>query len=148
MTLKEFLGTKFRRGTVVLEIAFIAPVVVVVILGIVDIGRGVMVSSIVYNAANEGARIAILNGSTNADVTFAVQTSMNSALGICASDVAIEISTSPAPGNPDPANNVANCHSGDLINVVVQVSQSRVAFLSTKYFVGNLLVGRCSMQHE
>lgn len=145
---REFIAAKFRRGALAFELSIVAPLFVMLALGIVEIGRGVMANKIVNDAAYEGARTAILNGSTNDDVTSSVQAFLISSLGVTSADVTIAITTSPASGNPDPEHNVANCASGDLIDVQVQVPFSRVSLVAGKYFAGKMLVGQSSMRHE
>jgi Flp pilus assembly protein TadG len=138
----------YRRGALAREVVIVAPVFVVVALGIIEIGRGVMINKIVENAAEEGARTAVLSGSTNADVASAVQVFMSSSLGLNPSDVAVEITALPDQGTSEPHCNIANCQTGDLINVQVQVPFSRVAMLGVNYFAGKNLTGKCSMRRE
>ncbi len=116
--------------------------------GIIEFGRGMMVSNMVTNAAREGARMAVLDGSTNAEVTSAIQTFMISALGLSATNINVTIATSPGTGNPDPANVIANCQPGDLISVTVQVPFDKVALIPGNYLAGKTLTGQSSMRHE
>jgi Flp pilus assembly protein TadG len=57
-----------RRGVAVVEFALIAPLFFLLILGMVEIGRMVMVQQIITNASREGARLAILDGTTTSEV--------------------------------------------------------------------------------
>lgn len=57
-----------RRAVAAVEFALIAPVFFVVILGIVEFGRMMMVQEILTNAARVGARAAILSGSSTTSV--------------------------------------------------------------------------------
>ncbi|MGO9469409.1 MAG: TadE family protein [Isosphaeraceae bacterium] len=61
-----------RRAAVAAEFALIAPVFLVMFLGIVEFGRVIMVQQILVNAAREGARQAILPLETDAQVAQAV----------------------------------------------------------------------------
>ena len=137
-----------RRGAAAVEMALITPIFLMLAFGIIEFGRGMMVSNMVANAAREGARQAILDGSSNANVTSSIQTFLNSALGLSATNVTVTITTSPATGNPDPADVIANCQPGDLINVKVQVPFNSVAFIPGKYLAGKILTGQSSMRHE
>jgi Flp pilus assembly protein TadG len=59
-----------------IETALIAPILIMVLLGVVDFGRAAYDYSSLSAAAREGARVAIRTGSTrpaNADVVSAVQ---------------------------------------------------------------------------
>ncbi len=142
------LASLRRRGAAAVEMALITPVFLMLVFGIIEFGRGMMVSNMVTNAAREGARMAVLDGSTNADVTSAVQTFMNSALGLAPANVAVTITTTPATGNPDPVNVIANCQPRDLITVKVQVAFNNVALIPGNYMGGKQLVGQSSMRHE
>ena len=92
--------------------------------------------------------MAVLDGSTNAEVISAVQTFMNSAMGMAASDVAVTITATPATGNPNPLNVLANCQPRDLITIKVQVAFNKVALIPGKYMGSKQLIGQSSMRHE
>src|SRR5690606_33312307 len=64
---------KQRRGAALVEAALVLPVFVGVTLGIVEFGRAMMIGQLVTNAAREGARLAIIEGSTNSDVEASVR---------------------------------------------------------------------------
>src|SRR5690606_472052 len=59
---------KNRRGAAVVEFALISPLFFLLILGMVEYGRLVMVQQILTNASREGARMAVLDGATKASV--------------------------------------------------------------------------------
>ena len=57
-----------RRGATLVEFAIVAPLLFLFIFGIIEFGRMVMVHQIITNAAREGARRAILEQTTAAEV--------------------------------------------------------------------------------
>jgi len=59
---------KNRRGAAVVEFAMVVPVFVLLVFGMIEFGRAVMVKQVLVNATREGARQAVLDGSTMADV--------------------------------------------------------------------------------
>jgi Flp pilus assembly protein TadG len=61
--------SKSRSGASAVEFAVVAPVFFLVVLGIIEFGRMVMVQQVITNAAREGARIAVLDSATAAKVT-------------------------------------------------------------------------------
>lgn len=130
------------------EMALVLPIFFMVVLGIIEFGRAMMVGNLVTNAAREGARLAILDGSTNGEVVSAVTEFLAQAVDIGAQNVTVTIETEPAPGNPDPGNNVANCQPRDLITVRVSVPFDQVAYIPGDYLNGRQLVGQSSMRHE
>jgi Flp pilus assembly protein TadG len=57
--MRRFLSA---RGTALLEVAFILPLVLLISVGIFEFGRAYEAMQVLTNAAREGARIAILTG--------------------------------------------------------------------------------------
>jgi Flp pilus assembly protein TadG len=57
-----------RRGATAVEFAIIAPLFILLVLGVIEFGRGMMVKQIITNAAREGARRAIIENVTEAEV--------------------------------------------------------------------------------
>src|SRR5687768_6864745 len=106
-----------RRGTALVEMALVLPIFVAVTLGIVEFGRAMMIGQLITNAAREGARLGIIDGSTNTEVRTSVQQFLAQSAGINAADLTITITVTPAAGNPNPNNEVANALPKDLVSV-------------------------------
>ena len=71
----NFFGSRKRpagRGAAAVEFAIVAPVFFLMLYGIIDFGRMLMVQEIIVNAAREGARAAITPGETDAQVSTIV----------------------------------------------------------------------------
>lgn len=147
ISLKLFFS-RHRRGAAAVELAFVSPIFLILVFGIVEFGRGMTLGNLLTNVALEGARMAAVDGSTNVDVTSSIKALTNSALGVAASNVTVEINTTVAEGNPDPTNSVASCKTGDVITVTVQVPYNCVALIPNKYLSGKQLVGQGRMRHE
>lgn len=139
-----------RRGAVMVEMALVLPLFVMLVLGIIEFGRAMMIANLVTNAAREGARMAVLDGSSNSEVTNTIQTFLKSAVSnsLTAGDMSVTITVTPAPGNPNPANNIANASARDLVTVKVQVPFNKVALIPGKYLAGKQLTGQSAMRHE
>src|SRR5262245_63710152 len=60
------------RGAELIELALILPSLLVVIAGIIDFALMFQAAEVVTNAAREGARVRVLPGYTDADVTARV----------------------------------------------------------------------------
>ena len=58
-------STEYRRGAVALEAALVAPLLIVILFGAVDIGQYVNVAQSISNASREGARIASRDATTS-----------------------------------------------------------------------------------
>ena len=114
---------KDTRGSSAVEFALVAPILFGLMLGIVDFGRLLWLSSSVEHAATAGARYAGVRGSGNygaltptqlqAEIESAVQAR---AAGIAASDLPVLIAWRDAAGldSPPPNNN-----SGGTVRVTV-----------------------------
>ena len=107
-----------------------------------------MVSQLLTNAAREGARLAILSGNSNEDVTTAVTEFLELSANIDAGDVTVEIAVTAATGNPDPGGEVSNAQSRDLCSITVTVPFDEVSYIKADYLAGRSLVGTCAMRHE
>ena len=70
-----------RSGAATVEFAIIAPLLFMLVMGLFEFGRMMMVQEILTNGAREGARKAALPGATSSDVTGVVNTYL-SATGI------------------------------------------------------------------
>jgi Flp pilus assembly protein TadG len=137
-----------RRGTALVEMALLLPIFVMVTLGIVEFGRAMMVGQLITNAAREGARLGIIDGSTNADVRISIESFLLQSTNIQAQDLTITITVTPAEGNPDPGNEVANAQPRDLVSVDVSVPFDKVSYITGDYLKGKTLTGRSAMRHE
>jgi Flp pilus assembly protein TadG len=148
VTIMKRTATHKRRGAVVAEMAMTLPLFFMVVLGIVEFGRAMMVSQLLTNAAREGARLAILSGQSNSDVETAVQEFLEIAANVSAADVTVNIEVTPATGNPDNGDNVLNAGSRDLCSISVSVPFDKVSYIRADYLAGKSLVGTCAMRHE
>ena len=138
-----------RRGAVTVEMALVLPIFTMLVFGIIEFGRGFMIMQLVTNAAREGCRRAIIDGSTNSDVTSYVQNFMLTSGNVATASTTVTITVTPYTGNAaNPTNDVSLCHSRDLINVKVQIPFSAVQLITGKYLAGKTLTGQASMRHE
>lgn len=137
-----------RDGTALVETALVLPIFFMVVLGIIEFGRAMMVAQLLNNGAREGARIAIMTGSTNAAVETAVLDFVEDAVGVNRNQVTVTITVSPATGNPDPVDIVANANKRDLCDIFVSVPFDQVDFLPGDYLANSNLSGQCAMRHE
>ena len=71
--------TTRRRGQALVEFALIAPILILLIMGIVEFGRIFSAQQTVTNASREGARTGILPNSSTTDVSNTVSSFMSTA---------------------------------------------------------------------
>jgi Flp pilus assembly protein TadG len=118
------LCRKNRRGAAVVEFAIVAPVFFLLVFGMIEYGRMVMVQQVLTNASREGARQAVLDGATSSSVQTAVTNYLTGA-SISGATVAIN------PPNPSSAG------YGQGVTVTVSVPFNQVSWLPTPMFPVN-----------
>jgi len=111
-----------RRGAAAVEFAIVAPIFFLMVFGMIEFGRMVMVQQVLTNASREGARIAVLDGATKALVVSKVNTYLTSA-GISGATVTT------TPSEPNTAA------YGEPVTVNVQIPFSSVSWLPAPMFI-------------
>jgi Flp pilus assembly protein TadG len=111
--------------------AFIAPVFLSLVLGIIETSRLGMVSQLMTTAAREGCRVAVLVGSTQTDVQNRVNAVLKGS-GIPVGTVTPTCGASGYTWNTAP--------SGTPITVSLSVAYSKVSWLPVPHFLKNATV--------
>ncbi len=137
-----------RRGAAVVETAIVLPLFLMITLGIVELGRGMMVGELLTEAARLGARQGSLAGSTNLEVEQSVKSFCATVLNTDSANVTVTISITPAVGNIDPGNDLSLANSGDLCVVSVSVPYNTVSFIQPTYLDSKNITGSASIPYE
>src|SRR5579885_2495949 len=117
-----------RPGAATVEFAVVAPVFFLLALGIIDVGRGLMVQHLMQNAARQGCRAGILPSNGNAEITAAVTGALQPA-GISSESITVTVGVKDAK----------YASTGDDITVAVSVPVASVSWLpGTSYVKGNI----------
>ncbi|WP_395398339.1 TadE/TadG family type IV pilus assembly protein [Arthrobacter sp. UC242_113] len=120
------------RGAVAVEFALLAPVLIMLLLGIMEFGRAYNTQITLSNAAREGARVmAIDNKQADAE---AAATRASAGLG----PLTMKFSTYPTASTP------ANCSSGSQVTLVVTYSLNTITGISGPFAMqgkGTMLCG-------
>ena len=125
-----------RRAAAAVEFALVAPVFFLLVFGMIEYGRMVMVQQVITNASREGARVAVLDGSTTAEVTDTVTSYLTSG----------SISGATVTVSPNPPS---NAEFGDPVTVSVSIPFSQVSWLpSPMYLGGKTLTATTVMRRE
>ena len=125
-----------RRGAAVVELAFTAPILFMLVFGMIDVGRAVMVQNLITNAARDGARSAVLDGASASEIETQV------AEYLAASSINGAIATV----SPNP---LSLADLGDPVSVNVQVPFGSVSWLpSSLYFKDANLQATVVMRRE
>ncbi|MEZ6058153.1 MAG: TadE/TadG family type IV pilus assembly protein [Planctomycetaceae bacterium] len=137
-----------RRGAATVETALVLPVFFLVLMGIVEVGRAMMVAQLLNNAAREGCRAGIMTGSTNAEVSTTVEDILGEMIGTTAADITVSVAVTEFTGNPPANNQVASAHKRDLCVVSVEVPYDKVSWIPITWFSNRSLSGVAAMRHE
>lgn len=125
-----------RRGAVIVEMALVAPFLVMLLLGICEVGQVLRVNSFLAEAARTGCAAGSLPGSSNGDVIRGVQNGL-STRKLTASAAVITIQVNGVAGS------VAKAHRNDKITVTVAIPMSAAGWTGSSVFVS-----RSSIQSE
>ncbi len=114
---------KGRRGAALVEFAIVSPILFLLVFGMIEYGRMVMVQQIITNASREGARLGVLDGTSTSDVQTAV-TDYLAGASVSGADITVD------PSPPDSAG------FGEPVTVTVSVPFNQVSWLPTPLFIG------------
>lgn len=99
-----------EQGAVAIEFALLAPVLIMLLLGIMEFGRAYNVQTILTNAARDGVRVMAIDDDQTAAVTATVNAADTLSPELEDSDVTIAFqsipSTTPAPTSCAPGSQV------------------------------------------
>jgi Flp pilus assembly protein TadG len=112
-----------QKGAALLETAITLPLVLLVTVAIFEFGRAYQTWQVLTNAAREGARVAILSGSTDGQVTDAVVNYMKSGQLPMAGSAAINVERAVPFGASNTASRVTISYSFNftVLNPVIQL---------------------------
>ena len=114
-----------RGGAAIVEMAFVLPIFIVLVLGQIESSRLGMVAQLLNTAAREGCRVAVINGKTQGDVQARVDAVLSGS-GISVGTVT-PTCTGTTTWDEAPA--------GTPITVSFSVPFSQVSWLPTPYYL-------------
>ena len=115
--------TRSRRGAAVVEFAVVAPILILLIMGMIECGRMIMVQQILTNASREGARRAVLEAADVGEVNSVVNEYLAST-SVTGASVTI-----------DPTS-LSTLGFGDRVTVTISVPFDDVSWLPVPKFFG------------
>ena len=122
-----------RRGAAAVEFAVVAPLMFMLVFGMIEIGRAVMVAQIVTNVSRVAARRASLGNATSNTVATITADSLTDLgdmlLGGGTFAVGDATVTITRPDDTAVANNFSDVLPGDPLKATVQVSFAAVTWL-------------------
>lgn len=112
-----------RRGAAAIEFAIVAPLLLLIVFGIIEFGRMIMVQQILTNASREGARRAVIENTTNAEVVDLVDNYLSNA-SIAGATVTVQ-----------PAD-LSMIGFGDPVTVSIEIPFDAVSWGGSAWFLG------------
>jgi Flp pilus assembly protein TadG len=128
-----------RRGATSVEFAFVAPILFAILLGMIELSRGLMVQHLITKAARQGCRLAVIEGKSNADVKAAVTNALAS-VGISSETITVQIN--------DVTADASTANAGDEVTVIVSVPANSVSWVPFPNFLSGNLSGRYTLRRE
>ena len=125
-----------RHGVAAVEFAIVAPVLITLVLGMIEVGRALMVQQVLVNASREGARTAVMEGANVSAVKTYVQEYL--------ADMSISVTQDKIAVAPDPSTSA----NGTPISVTLTVPYSDVNWLPVPQYVSGNLSASTSMRLE
>ena len=129
------------------EMAVCFPIFMLMLLGIIEFGRALMVSQLLTAAAREGCRVAVIDRATEGDVENEIRNMVTGSVGCQPADAQIDIVVT-AISNGANVNDLADADQRDLIEIDITVPFSAVSFTTGRFLEGNDLRGQCAMRKE
>jgi Flp pilus assembly protein TadG len=118
-----------RRGAAVVEFALVGSLLVLLIFGMIELGRAIMVLQLLNNAARHGCREGALPEKSTNDIGVAVGTFLEDA-GIANAHITVRVN--------DADGEASTADTGDAISVSVSVSASDISWLPSARYLGNM----------
>jgi Flp pilus assembly protein TadG len=116
------------------EFAVVAPVFFMLLIGMIEVGRAVMVQQVLINASRVGARQAVMLSATDSSVVTAVT---EYAAGVGIPGVTVTVSPNPATAS-----------AGTAITVGAAINFSNVSWLPAPWFMGGTTLSSSSVMRK
>lgn len=131
------LSGRRRRGAAVVEFAIVVPIFFLMVFGMIEFGRMVMVHQLLTGAARDGARRAVVNGATAGDVEQTVRNYLT-ATSVDGQEASVNVT-------PDPAT----AETGTAVTVETGIAFEKVSWLPAPFFLQEMTLNATStMRHE
>ncbi|MEM6798274.1 MAG: TadE family protein [Planctomycetota bacterium] len=147
-----------RNGTTVVETAFVLPVFLLFVLGLIEFGHAMMVNNTLRSACRAAARIGSTEGRSTADVENHVRQVLGAALDVNAVEIFVKNAQSLDDGAPVPESGagfetlpdieLADAEPRQMYLVRAKVNYNAIALVPMPFLEGAVLEGQAFMRHE
>ena len=139
-----------RRGTAAVELAVSIMPLMIIVMGVFEGGRLMMVEEQIVNAAREGARLAVLGGSTmgSSSGTGATEVNYRVRQYLAAAQITNGVTITITDLDDPAITDLPQAAAGDRIQVGVAVPFKNVAWCPPWFFGNATLSSVCIMRKE
>jgi Flp pilus assembly protein TadG len=123
-----------RRGAALVEFAIVAPILMLILIGMIEFGRAMAVQQNVTTAAREAAREATLLGATVDSVEEVAEEYVSQ---VPAGEISVDIT---------PTLDTIEC--GDLVTVSVSVPLSAISKLGSTWFGDEITISASAVMRK
>ena len=131
---------KNRQGAAVVEFALVVPIFILLVFGMVEFGRAVMVQQVLVNASREGARHAVLDGSTLTEIESRIEGYLAPSM-INGATIAYEV-------NGAIVTDPGIAQFGDAVTVRISVPFDNVSWLPVPRYIGGTTLSASSIMRR
>ena len=133
--------SRSRKGAALIEFAVIAPLLIILTVGLIELGRGITVKHVLSDAARHGCRYGIDSGTDNATLTTKVKSILtDNHLNADAATIKIYVN--------DAEMDVKTALRHDKIAVRVSIPNSEVNWLTPSFLTGNIVSEKMTMMRQ
>jgi Flp pilus assembly protein TadG len=147
-----------RRGTAVVETAFVLPVYLLLLLGVAEFGHAQLIVNLLNSACRNAARVGSTEGTTNADVIERVQQTVGTAVPTSKITIYVKnAATFDGSGTPPstdsgleslPDVSVSALSPRQMFMVRVKVAYNDIALVPMPFLKNKTLDAQAFMRHE
>ena len=128
-----------RSGVAAVQLAIVAPAFFIFVFGLIEVGRGFMVTHLIANAARDGCRKGIVFGKSNTDINNTVS-SLMTAHGISGYTTTVKVN--------DVVADVSTAASNAEVTVSISVPVANITWVPGGQYLKGTLTGRYSLRRE
>ena len=143
-----------RRGTTVVETAFVLPVFLLFVFAIFEFGHAFMVVQVLKSAAQQGARHGVTEDINSDQIKQKVRDVLGGAIDLASVNVYVKDGSAFDEGSPPsdvkslPDVEVMDLEDRELYVVYVEVPYEAVRVIRVKFLDNLLLSGQAAMRRE
>ena len=128
-----------RRGASLIEFALVAPVFILLVMGIIELGRVLMVQHLMTNAARQGCRVGVIGGTSTQTISSKSLQALSSQ-GVPSVQATVQVNH----GSAD----ASTAKSGDEVTVIISAPMSAISWVPLPGYSSGTLTGRYTLRRE